>query len=482
MNQRHLLSVTIASLLANASAFAQDRIVPLYSSSPVVLASENSANTPKFAFPGTKKIVLDIPIPSLATATYIANRSERTYFVKVALTNGAKFAAGATLRCQTTTDGVLSSGNVQVGADGANALTLQFPSEAVNSAPIKPRSKSGCYVSFSSISFPSGLKPVQVSAVVQFVTGLSTPQSISYKSDLISFTNALRPLYTKNDITVDVGAASKEIVVGGLANSKYTAKLGTVSYYVPSSIEALSPLLGTNIALNDAVSNLTLTVSSPAFSSVSTTGGVYLSKVSNCDAAAANLLKGLKVVTGANNSVSFTLASTEFTEISNSSVGVSVCFSNKGKNSISKGETTIILTGTANGSYRPSFGNPGNLALFKKNGASTRVLNIPSPTISDDAFIRINNMTNQGGKVFGTLYSQEGVVLGTPNVELGTLTSLQTLVLSPENLVSLFGVTEWAGRAWMQVDAEVKKLSVQNLVRMPDGTLINMSDGVKKVQ
>lgn len=486
MNQRHHLSIAVATIiasLAGQNALAASKQVTVGGTSPIVVANENPTSTSisKFALgANTNRIVIDVPIPSLPSALYSVNQSDRYYYVKLALTNGAKFAGVTVMKCQTSTDTKFQAANLQVGA-ATEKVTFQLLS-AATTVKIKARSVSGCLVSASSITLSSGLKPIQVSAVVEFVSGLSDVRKVPYKSDLITFNNSLRPVYslTGAKVTVDVGAESKSFITVATRTTKTTALLGRIVYDT-ASITALHFSTGKNVTAGQAVTDVTITIAGAPLAAVATTktGGVYLSKTALCSAGG-NLLAAVKGTTGASNSVSFTVDAATIVPSLKGNKGVYVCISNKGKNSVDKGTITASLKGTANGLFRPIFGNEGSLVEVTKNGASTKVLNIPAVSNSDDAFIRINNMSTQSGKVFGTLYGQDGAILGTPNALIGSIGSLQTLVLRPEQYPTIFSISEWTGRAWMQLDTEVSSISVQNLIRTPDGTLVNMSEGVKK--
>jgi len=130
------------------------------------------------------------------------------------------------------------------------------------------------------------------------------------------------------------------------------------------------------------------------------------------------------------------------------------------------------------------------LTTVAKNGTSLRVLNIPAPDSPyDSPTIRLYNMGTTTGRVTGTLYGQGdsnnvggGEVLGPPNTILVESLAPNAVKLIPSAEIGrLFGKTTWTGRAWMQIESEIKGLRVQALIRTNAGgqmVLTNMSDRV----
>lgn len=113
-----------------------------------------------------------------------------------------------------------------------------------------------------------------------------------------------------------------------------------------------------------------------------------------------------------------------------------------------------------------------------RNGASTYALNLPNPTATDQAFVRINNIGSSSGRVFGTMYDQTGAVIGTASTVLSTsLGEKATLVLSVPQIAELIGATTWTGRTKLEIVAEIPSadLRVQSLMRTAEGSLFNMS-------
>jgi hypothetical protein len=105
-----------------------------------------------------------------------------------------------------------------------------------------------------------------------------------------------------------------------------------------------------------------------------------------------------------------------------------------------------------------------------------RLFNLPSPDNSDSGILRIYNGGSLPGLVTGTLYDQNGNVLGTADLTLTTsLAAKGALVLASSDLAARLGVNTWAGRAWIEIKSTLPAgtLLLQNLVRST--TLTNMS-------
>lgn len=109
-----------------------------------------------------------------------------------------------------------------------------------------------------------------------------------------------------------------------------------------------------------------------------------------------------------------------------------------------------------------------------RDGATRRLLNVPGPSAQDQPFIRISNPTAVAGKVFGTMWAQDGTVIGE-GVEMTVLEPNATEVFDIADLQTLFG--DWTGRARMEISGEMTDMGVMGLVRSPADVLTNMSTG-----
>ncbi len=445
-------------------------------------ASELPANTPALSLGAAFNVT--IPVPNYP----IDNTNP--FFVQLALLGGSKFdnVANATIECV----GV-SSNNPAVtsivaekilGSDGQTTLTYQLVPKATSiqlNTTSTAAGQQGCLFSFSGVEGMSGNMVNQsLSAVVQYKDGnitINTP----YSAPLIKFAPGATTNFNDqgSNVIVDVSKSSKKFTtagsIGGASDvSELVAHLGRISY---TAISGPLNATGGVYAASAGIGGANLVISGPALAAVAiptasgdaNTGAVFLDVTKN----GACALGFASAQTDSAGEVSFALTKSAVVG------GFDVCMRVDGAHDIAKGQITAELTGTAAANHRPVLSKDNNtLVNIKKNGESVKVLNIPNPASQDVPYIRINNMNDQTGKVFGTLYNQtDGAVLGTANAELGSLTPYQTLVLDITALTTAFGVDAWAGRAWMQIDAELSNIAVQGLVRTPAGVLSNLSAG-----
>jgi hypothetical protein len=449
-----------------------------------------------------RQFLVRIPVPTYEVST------TNPFFVKLSLIGGSTFDnfSASKMYCATAAGGVGATytATPTVGGDGFASLTYELkpaplaatpiPEISLNADAVSTHAKvdgKGCLFNFSALSdMADNMVNQSLSAVVEYKDGNSTVTK-SYSAPLIKFTQAGVVKYdpAKNVAIVDVSKGSQRFTtaasIGGASTlGESTAFLGTVTYTA-----AINPAPyaanGANFAIKDAIGEVTLTVkglplgavAEPTVSGDSNNGWVYLTKKGskcNTGAAGADRVDVAKQV-GSLGTVSFTM--TSVTAVA----GVAVCMVVDGAHTITEGQITAELSAAAASSYRPVLSKENNnLVNVTKNGDSVKVLNIPSPNGVDKAFIRINNMGNQSGKVYGTLYNQaDGSVLGVANTELGSLAPYETIVINDAAFISIFGIDTWTGRAWMQIDAELSDIAVQGLVRTPAGVLSNLSEGGK---
>ncbi|MDA8254144.1 MAG: S8 family serine peptidase [Betaproteobacteria bacterium] len=142
--------------------------------------------------------------------------------------------------------------------------------------------------------------------------------------------------------------------------------------------------------------------------------------------------------------------------------------------------TGVPVTDNRNGLIKPRLSLPLALGLTATStvsvpaGQPVYAYNIPSPSNSDQPFIRIYNTSNLVGAVRITLYDQSGNILGNPSSLLvSSMQANSVQVFTASDLAAAVGVNDWAGRAWMVVQPDVSTLRVENLIR--SGLLINMS-------
>jgi len=263
--------------------------------------------------------------------------------------------------------------------------------------------------------------------------------------------------------------------------------LGVIRYtQVPNVIT----VGGANASPGAYVSQFKLTVSGSPLLAVQATaaasavsGGVYLNRGSPCSANAGALTSTLGLKQAIGTQIAFDgVSPANFLDGTTGSV--SICMVPNGISAVDRGGITFSLITVAAGSSSPNTTVVDPLLVkVDKNGTSVKVLNIPSPDNTVDApYIRMYNMGTSTGKIFGTLYSQDnGTMLGTANTTVvEALAPNAVTILTAADLATKFGTPKWAGRAWLQLESEVKGLRVQALIRTngPGGVLVNMGDRV----
>jgi len=457
---------------------------------------------------------LSVMIPVPADYTVVGTK---TLFVRVTLTGGAKFAAEPRLLCPNRSKaldtnvgkflsiaGTITNGSVASAADASNV-------EAASAVLLKPTtpvtSKTGAV-----FNFVSGVTTTKEGCLLTFNTagsyaaGFTAAYSITTRGDVgmsveqgyiqgavittsvvsgvfLTFKTALKSVITASEVrgtqklpvTIDVKQASKKFegstptqaILGGVKISS-----GSVSY----SKLRLSNVSGFS-QFSDLAAKLmataTLTVAGNPLNGLKTVG-IY--HTTNCQNQASVSPAAPSTTTGGNNVVLSNIP------VASAVLGLNICATVDGTTTLNNGQLTAVLTGGGVDKMATDLGGEGNIAVVGINGARVRVLNVPSSTNADQVFIRFYNTSGQDTVVRGTLYGQDGKVLGSDNVPLfNPLKAYSVGVLDAAKLASLVGggtpIPAWSGRAWLLVQAELDKDSfkVTGLVRTPQNVLVNLS-------
>lgn len=482
MNNRKLLGVAVSSILGafanTASAFTYDFTA---SSTPAaaVYANELPTSTTSLVIPTA---IIKLPVP----ATDVSASSP--FFIKLKLTGATKLKSGAidpVVYCSVSGLGSKNL-NLQLGA-GTDTIVYQLVvTGAVAASKYRLTTTSLCSVSANGAAitaYMSTLSTVGLTATIQYKDGVDELKK-TYSTQLISFADALSVEYQTNskNAIIDVTKGSKKFTTAGSLGgtktdvSEVTAYLGSLKYAPVGSIFDKD---GTSFTLGDAVSTVDIVLSGPTLGAVTTTGkivmvtGIAGSVTNPCPLAN---VRSSKQASG--SSVSFSLNSSDVAKLELGQINF--CLTTKAGVALEKGQITATLKVTPAAGARPAVGGTNNnLMLVKKNGSSKKALNVPFPENADDPFIRINNMTTGTGRIFITLYGEDGKVIGNGGVALAeALGSRAVVALTAETIAGLIGVSSWEKRAWLQIESELSDIAVQNLVRS-NNTLTNMSDGVK---
>jgi len=483
-------------------------------SSPYIFASEQG-NPSAATVADLSTGIGDFDIPVIANRTV---ENTKAYYVKIILTGGAVFGAEPVLTCPYTAAAPTTKPAVSdVLGKGQPSVSFKLESGLMNA--------SVCVLSNLQAKFQSGAKEYGIVVTARHVTD-SDPVSGSWGGSFASFSQALQVATKLGGVTVDVRDAfggGKEFYKPSTNPTGYTvissgiAKLGSIyfengnGYYSLAATPAATPAA---LVPSDVVKTMKLIVSGVPIASVTTaapatpvqTASIFL------DATTADITKACAasgaegtILPGANLSVSaisgsyVTIADVDVKAAFDPVVGaagegsgIDICMKVNGAMSVGKGIVSFSLEATelVAATYTPNLTvvTP-TLVNVAKNGASIKVLNLPSPTnTADSPFIRIYNMGSANAKVKGTLYSQGtndaantggGSVLGTPDSVLAaSIAPGAVTALDVKALAAAFGVADWPGRAWLQIESDVQSLRVQALVRSggATGTLVNMSD------
>lgn len=421
--------------------------------------------------------------------------SER-FFNKMFFMGGATFGSNSSKYGMTCykAGAKVASGGVVVGGDDNGALTL---GTSGTTSPINALS-SGCIITFGTAHTGraatafikiTGRADVKISGFVEYWDGTQAKAGTHYTATLITFKTGMFDRYSAAAAGIGILSNSGSKKLSG--TNTYTADLGFFRYGLTAA------KTGYNISgVQIQASAIPGTQAEKRVFSVTVSGAplVAASKLlltksgyTTCQAAA-NIYKS---AAGA-QSVKFSGISAR--QISG---GMTVCALYDGTKAISEGQTyaKISVNGEAS-NVNPQFAG-GKMALFKVTGSNTwKVLNIPRSNQSDVAFIRFyNNSATTTATVQGTLYNQDGTMVGTAKSTLATLAPLAATamcgtaktgdaaletVCATNNVETKVGGVMTVGRGWLKVDMNTDG-AVQLLIRAPSGTLTNLSSSVAKI-
>jgi len=447
----------------------------------------------------------------LITGKNISNTA--SYYVKLTLKGGARFGSDVdnTNKLTCLYDGAAAGPEVIVQIPGMDKteVTYQLNSGALGAAAT-------CTLPSLSIKLYSGQKDYSIEAFVNY-DKLNDVSTATNATTLVTFAQALsaKPEVVGSNaskVTVDVRTPSlgKGFVAADGIAANYTAikAIGKVSYTNGSSIKKLD---GNNAAPADFITKFSITVSGlpiaagAEIAGQTRSGALFLGTDETC-----------KTYFSAGTTVSFPLSVADVAVATAGTVTLDittpanlnklastypvVCMVANGVTSLPKGSVKVNVTTSQTPGKLPNTTMSSNdLSTFVKNGASVKVLNIPGASnATDTAFIRIYNMSDTEATVYGTLYNQGvtdaagvdtdgGTILGTENMTLAKIPAKGMVVVSPlpansstVDLKALVG-QDWSGKAWMQIESDVRQLRVQALIRTggAGGVTVNSSDRVK---
>jgi len=448
-----------------------------------------------------------IPVPSSYAVVGV-----KTMFIKVALTGGAKFYAEPYLVCPNKTAGATPNtlANTTTATDMASAgdgATIIATKGGLISTATSPAAGKATAVfnivsglttiatGFCTLTFALPADVSTTTMVTAYTVGNrgdigmnvevgytqgGAPATALVSGTIIKFVPKLKATVTASEfgnvvspVVIDVKQASKKFVAAGAAVTQSVATLGSIR--VTSATTAILVRAATLSASDTTASVImntgTVTINGALLAGVQ---NVTLHKVASCGTLSTAPAGVPSTSTGGGGNV--TIAGISIGELA---AGLNICTTVPGTTTLNGGQLTAVLTGGDVTNFAPTLGPEGNLVNVGINGARVRILQIPSSTNTDLAFIRFYNTSSQNTIVRGTLYGMDGKVIGTENsVLFDALKSNDVEVLDAAKLQTKIGATSpWTGKAWLLVQAEVEPASfkVQGLLRTPANILVNLS-------
>jgi len=442
----------------------------------------------------------------------------KTLYVQITLTGGAKFYAEPKLVCTnsiagtpatfagvTHADGVAnvaSAGNDATQIVAAKMLILSANTIAAGKATATFNILSGltttdsaCLLTFThtaTIATTTGTigpgltaytvgarQDVGMNVTVGYVQA-GAPVTSTFSGTFIKFATALKATVTAAGITanvpasvtIDVKQASKKFVAG--APATYDASLGLLGSVTIASGAGIR--LSTYSAAESTayliMATGSVTVSGPLLAGVASVHAY--TGAGNC--VAGEVANATPTVSTAGSSTNITLTGISTTALKG---GVNICAKVDGTKTLNNGQITASLTGGGVTNFTPTF-TEANFVNVGINGSRVRVLNIPAATNIDQAYIRFYNTSSQGATIRGTLYGQDGKVIGTENsILFDPLNAYDVEVLDSTKLALKVGAEpKWVGKAWLLIQAELDSslFKVQALVVRPSaGSAVNLS-------
>lgn len=505
MNMNTGLRVVVAALLGTTMQMT----FALSPTDPIKIASE--IGTPAGEIKVTGAFAFDIPVMRGKLIKAKTATSDEPYFVNITLSGGAVFGALPTsLTCAYSADGAGAAGAAILATVDSPPVTVRgnvatyrlAPGNSAGADAVGLLTGATCTLNMpaNSIILTSGVKDYGITVTAAWFDAYEKV-SASVVGTLISFAQGAQASVEQGQVTVDVSSPSlsknfmaltNHVSATVTAGGTIVARLGNIKYAQTVGVNTLAMA---QVDTDDYLKSFTLTVSGAplnavqqtATTSAHSTAGIFLS-IDGCLTSAATPLNSPRNPTSGKITFAGVVPGAGA-----ASVTWSVCMVANNVNAIERGQVGFTV-GSIVGQAASDVPNLGvvdpTLTQVTKNGTSLKVLNIPSPDSPFDLpTIRLYNMGTTTGRVTGTLYGQGdtnnvggGEVLGAANTVLvESLAPNAVKAIPSAEIGKLFGKTTWTGRAWLQIESEIKGLRVQALIRTNVGgqaVLTNMSDRV----
>lgn len=105
------------------------------------------------------------------------------------------------------------------------------------------------------------------------------------------------------------------------------------------------------------------------------------------------------------------------------------------------------------------------------------LFNLPFFNNGDKPFIRITNNSDKAATITGTLYTENGVIVGSAKTQLTSgLDPQKTFVINDTKFEELFNTSSLSGRGRMLIESDQSRILVQGLIRTAGNVLTNVSE------
>lgn len=381
--------------------------------------------------------LLDIRIP---TVSGFSPTAVNPLYIKIALSNNAKFTTVPVVTCSAITGGSAGgeatsvTGSVIFGGAGASTVTFQLTAAGAAGANAKLTGASGCVISASNVTITAQIADIVASAQYEYVNGIQQVVS-GFNNSYITFVRGVTA-------TVSAGAGVIVDAIGG--STRFTAgsnggtalgNLGKVNVFGNGT--GVSAAGAFTLSAGDAIQSATLTVSGPIVSVGLQLGnsGMFLSNAADCS------VKSELISNSAGSSVTFQMSGGTLAQLSAAS-GYAVCVNVSGNTTqLLTGQITAVFTPTPQTNVTADLSTPSpNLANLTQNGTTKNAYFMNASTsAAKSSRIRIIN-TGNAGTLRATAFDESGTQVGTANGVLGAIASGQMLSLTSAQVETILNI------------------------------------------
>lgn len=445
------------------------------------------------------KFAKELPITSTSTLTLINSggnldmrmptvsgfspTTSNPLFIKIALTQNAKFSSTPSITCSGITGGsalgeaTSYTGSVTFGGAGSTQVTFQITATNNAVGGSKLTGASGCVVTMSGITITAAIVDVAASAQYEYVNGISPTVSAIAAAPYISFVRSVTAVAAEAAGGVTVNA------IGGSTRFTSTSNGGSAlaifgSVRVFGNGTGASATTALTLSAGDAIQSATITISGPAIAAGLALGnsGVFLSNTSDCGT------KDILVSSSAASSVTFTANGASLTQLSAAS-GLTVCMNVSGNASqIMTGQITASLSPTpvTNVTADLSLASP-NLENVVQNGTTKNAYFLhASGSVSKTSILRVVNTGGATGDLRATAYDEAGAILGVQNATIAAgVANNQMVTLTSAQLETALGFTPSGPTAKYRVliSGNLASFKILNYSRENSTGMVTLSQG-----